>query len=219
MVNPIVPSIGSATRNVTNFEDHTRSLFKVLSLHSEFIEGLSICEKLTKASKSSASIKQHVKHHILEHWSKTGYPRARASSLANDMADAVYTVYGDKRPGRMTDDKQMLCLKLSNKLQLENEFSTKVIEARTSGGKARQDRYSASKIEVIRLLTMWAPPGGWQDPMKAFSEIRPELLKFIEQDRALVIGDRLARTVTDWMKSDRLVKGAFIGAGRKSRWQ
>ena len=89
-----------------------------------------------------------------------------------------------------------------------------VCAVRSRGGKAGQRRYDPPRQEVIRLLHVKKPEGGWPDIPTAATVILPDVYTFLVQHPSLQRGKNLPTTLKRWMKNDPDVALAFAQTER-----
>ncbi len=92
----------------------------------------------------------------------------------------------------------------------------------SNGGKAKASRYAPLKAEVIRLLYMKMPEGGWRKKSIAIGTIHKDLIAFIEKNNLLFFSDKqnigkdtaelyaqLPRLIEDWTRDDMVVRAVI----------
>ncbi|AZK64932.1 hypothetical protein H4F45_17285 [Pectobacterium brasiliense] len=92
----------------------------------------------------------------------------------------------------------------------------------SNGGKAKASRYAQLKAEVIRLLYMKVPEGGWRKKSIAFEAIYNDLIFFVEKNNLPFFSDKqnkgkdaaelyaqIPRLIEDWSRDDAIIKATI----------
>lgn len=92
----------------------------------------------------------------------------------------------------------------------------------SNGAKAKASRYAQLKAEVIRLLYMKMPEGGWRKKTIALEAIYKDLIMFVEKNGLSLFSDKqnkkkdvatlysqIPRLIEDWSRDDAVVKAVI----------